>query len=113
MSARIHQLQPQKEAAPPQQLLQPHARHIEVWVAEGAALHTMTFDSVGFLVFTPELAQQCEVIGADFLYLNPAVIAAMNVESLQLQAAPQPVTETATESEAESSSDPPTESEAS
>lgn len=113
MAARIHQLAPPKEAAPPQQLLQPHARHIEVWVAEGTALHTMTFESVGFLVFTPELAQQCEVLGADFLYLNPAVIAAMNVESLPVQAAPQPVPETEEVSAAESASDPPTESEAS
>src|SRR4030095_1788338 len=57
--------------------LHPHQHQITV-VGPGGATSFAT-DGATYLVFTPELALQCELAGIDFVYVNLAQVLALGV----------------------------------
>lgn len=61
--------------------LQPRDRIINIWSATENGIAQTDLVLSGFLVTTRELAEDCEVAGVEYVYVNPANILAMNVEN--------------------------------
>lgn len=75
MAAHIQRQGPQPST------LQPRYRIVNLWIPNGNGLSQTDLVMNGYLVTTKDLAEQCEILGVDYLYVNPALVAAMNVET--------------------------------
>lgn len=63
------------------QTLQARSRVINIWTVTENGVAQLDLAVNALVVTTRELAEQCEILGAEYVYINPANIVAMNIEN--------------------------------